>query len=170
MSADAKLDAFFQVLTPGSGHYKIIADMMALFCAVSADNTLPAVGLTDYGPNFEGADVEDLWTQLFTTFPDDIKLTEIPPRTRSTGGPTTIMVQTRLEGTHKHDWFSHAHRPGHKDHHSPPLSGLPVAHPNKKMDLPACAVFTFDGSDLITKLSIYFDRYRMAKQLGAALP
>lgn len=168
MSADTKLNDFFQVLTPGAaGHYKNVAEMMALFCAVSADNKLPAVGLTDFGPNFEGADVEDLWEQLFKTFPDDIKLTEIPPRTRSTG-PTTIMVQTRLEGTHKHDWFSHAHPPGHKDHHSPPLSGLPVA--NKKMNLPACAVFTFDGSDKITKLSIYFDRYRMAKQLGAPLP
>ena len=169
MSADTQLDAFFAVLTVGDPTYQNTTDMMNLFCAdnPSANPTIPCVGVTDYGPQFKGrADVLTLWAQLFTTFPDDIALTQILPRTYSKAAPTTIIVQTKLSGTHKADWFE----PNTHPHYSPPLSGLPIA--GNTMSLAACSVFTFDSSHnpLITKVAIYFDRYRMAKELGAHLP
>jgi hypothetical protein len=33
------------------------------------------------------------------------------------------------------------------------------------MKIPACAVFTFDAGNKITRLAIYLDRYRMMRQL-----
>ena len=169
MSAvDDTLDAFLAILTVGSGTYQIVDDMMALFCADDKKHKIPFVGLTDYGPSFlYQDDIKKLWKQLFVTFPDDFSLTQVPPRGYSNAGPDTILVQTRLGGTHKADWFE----PYNDDHYSPPLSGLPVQ--KKSMNIPACAAFTFDGNVApakITKVAIYFDRYRMAKTLGANLP
>jgi hypothetical protein len=165
MDANDTLDTFFKILTVGSGDYQQVDDMMALFCDDDHGKKIPFVGLTDYGPSFQYKDdIRQLWTQLFLTFPDDFSLTEVPPRGYSNAGPNTILVQTRLGGTHKADWFE----PYTNNHYSPPLSGLAVT--KKSMNLPACAAFTFDGAYKITKIAIYFDRYRMAKTLGANLP
>jgi hypothetical protein len=164
---DPTLDDFFNVLNNVSdtNYHSSTYLTTSVFCAeVGSPPTLPAVGITDHGPNFQGtADVKLLFDQLFTSFPD-VALAPLSgaPRLYSTDG-FTIGIQTTLTGTQKDKWFKHA-TGGQKDHYSPPLSDI---KPDKihVMVIPACAVFNFDNSNLITRLWLYLDRYRMQQQL-----
>jgi hypothetical protein len=160
--ADPTLDNFFKALNDPtfSPNYHSVNYLMAnIFCPDTG--VLPCVGITDYGPQFNGAgDVAGLFTQIFSSFPD-FTLTPIPPRLYS-GDGLTIGVQGTLGGTQAADWFSKGHK-----HYSPPISGIT---PDKihLMKVPACSVFTVNAGNQITKWALYLDRYRMARQLTPA--
>ena len=168
MSTDSVLDDFLRVINdPTYGVYHQVAPYLMghVFCADTG--TLPCVGITDYGPQFIGApDVQRLFTQLFTSFPD-LSMNPTPPPTRFySTDQTGISIQATLAGTQVAEWF-----PKGDAHYSPPLSGIT---PDKiyLMKVPACAVFTFDAAgpaaNHIVKISIYTDRHRMARQLTPA--
>lgn len=167
---DTTLDDFLEVMNDsGSPHYHDVNWLMgSVFCpdnnAANPKDRLPTVGITDHGPNFYGqADVTDLWKQVFTTWPD-FALTPVAgcPRLYSpdsgSGAPRKIAIQAWLTGTQQGNWFPAGHA-----HYSPPLSDIKAKQ--KKTNLPACAVFTFDANDRIAHMAIYLDRYRMAQQL-----
>lgn len=167
MSNDVTLDEFFTILNDSlsAASYHNVSQLMSqVFCAENPQKTIPAVGITDHGPQFIGKDsVAELFGQLFKTFPD-MELTPVrgAPRLYSQGDPKTIGIQTTLAGAHQEEWFPRGHK-----NYSPPLSGI---HPDKHhvMKIPACAVFTFDDSGKVTRLAIYLDRYRMMRQLTPA--
>lgn len=167
---DRTLDDFLKGLNDSDfpHHHDVDWLMGSVFCpdnkAANQKERLPTVGITDHGPNFYGeADVAGLWKQVFTTW-HDFALTPIAgsPRLYSpesqSGAPRKIAIQTWLTGTHHENWFGVGH-----PHHSPPLSDIEAT--GKRTNLPACAVFTFDGSGRIVHMAIYLDRYRMAQQL-----
>lgn len=165
MSSDASTAEFFKVLNDAAftGHHDVDYLMSKVFCAEDAQRKVPCVGITDHGPQYVGAaDVAELFRQLFTTFPD-LTLTPVPgaPGLESPPkySPKTIGLQTTLTGTHLAPWFPLGHR-----FFSPPLSNI---HPDKvhTMKVPACAVFTVDDRDRVSRLAIYLDRYRMKQQL-----
>ena len=172
MGNDTTLNDFFRILAapvpPAERNSNADADylMTNVFCPDSPDHYYPCVGITEHlrpvGPAFFGAaNVRVLLVQLFTTFPD-LALTSLPgePRLYShcSFSPKTIGVQTTLVGTHKAKWFQKPHPA-----HSLPLSAIEVS--NKKVEIPAFAVFTFDNNDRICQLAIYLDRYKFMTQL-----
>jgi len=161
MHIDATLDAFFEILDPLGGQYQNLNNLMNnVFCPNTG--MLPWVGISRYGPQFEGAPaVRQLFRQLFVTFPN-AALTEVTPRFYCPGGgstpPTGIAVQTTLSGTQKALWFQTPPA------FSPPLSNI-TPDGLHSMHVDACAVVFFDGNDKITQLSLYFDRYLLSQQL-----
>jgi hypothetical protein len=167
MSNDDTLKTFFEIFNDDAStkHHDARQLMSAVFCADNARHKLPCVGVTDHGPQYVGAaDVAELFQKLFTTFPE---ITLEPLRHAPylySKDKKTIAVQASLKGRHHADWFP----PGHK-FYSPPLSNI---HPDKVhiMDIPACAVFTFDDSERVARLAIYLDRYRMQQQLTTGAP
>ncbi len=173
MSDDATLDLFFGILNdPALPAYHDVDQLMKqVFCAEVANPTpppdvFPCVGITDHGPQFDGAaEVKDLFERLFGAFPD-MAWTPVPgaPRLYSKNdySPKTIGSQIMVWGTHKGDWFEKGHK-----HYSPPLSDI---HPDKVhlMRVPACAVFAFDAKHRIRQLALYMDRHRMKEQLTPA--
>ncbi len=162
MSNNDTLNAFFEIINDDTStkHHDVRQLTSQVFSAENPRQKIPSVGVTDHGPQYVGtADVAELFQKLFAAFPE---MTLEPLR----GAPhlysndkNTIAVQTTLKGRHHAEWFP----PGHK-FYSPPLSTI---HPDKVhvMDIPACAVFTFDDKHRISRLSIYLDRYRMQQQL-----
>ena len=70
MPIDATLDAFFEILDPLGGQYQNLNNLMNnVFCPNTG--MLPWVGISRYGPQFEGAPaVRQLFRQLFVTFPN----------------------------------------------------------------------------------------------------
>ena len=162
MTADATLDAFFDILDPSDAQYKHLNDLMNnVFCPNTG--TLPWVGISKYGPQFQGAPaVRQLFQQLFVTFPDG-SLAEVAPRFyyplgAAAAAVTGIAVQTTLSGTHKALWFQTPPA------YSPPLSNI-TPDGLHSMSVDACAVVFFDGNHKITQLSLYFDRYSLSQQL-----
>jgi hypothetical protein len=158
-SNNETLDAVLSILNnTGDAHYHIASYLVTThFCA--NDNatapTIPSVGLTTYGPSFFGqTDVTALFTEIFNSFPD-FAFNVVPPRYNSAAG---IAIRGTISGTQKKSWF-HMGNP----HYSKPISDIYPAG-NKKADVPACAIVSFDAFE-ITNLMIYFDRYIMNQQL-----
>jgi len=157
--SDATLDAFLDILNDQNNpNYHDVPTLLTLFCADNAAMGIPSVGLTDDGPTFLlQARINDLFTQLFTSFPQ-LQFSPIKTRLYS-GSGDKIAIQARLvTGPHVARWFQHPS--GLK---SKPISDIPPT--GKASNLPACAVFGFDVSDCITNISIYFDRYKLALDL-----
>ena len=162
MSSDKTLTDFLNYFNAQNTNH-----LMTLFCKDDpGPPVIPCVGITTstvglippqagFGPTFIGtAEIKNLFDTLFTTFPD-VTLTQIPGTSElySKDLTTNIAIQTKLQGTHKDKWFRD------KKHYSKPLSDIYPA--SNQMTLPACPVFTFNGTFAITQLAIYFDRYFM---------
>jgi hypothetical protein len=122
---------------------------------------------TPVGPWFYGQygpkSITSVFTALNQSFPD---LVLTYPNAKRLEDGSTVAVEASLDtGKQNADW----HPVGAGA--SPPISNIvhaPHAKPNGSLHLPVCAVFTFDptpGSILIQNLALYFDRYRMAKDL-----
>jgi hypothetical protein len=136
----------------------------------------PGVGITDHGPGFFGkSDIGTFFLQLFTTF-HDMQWTwppaAIPAAPMLSDGANTFGFQMDVTGTFEKPWFSHA-----SGFASQPLSQLGTGthqHLGKKRGnaggVPACAVFTFDGTAqfLIKQIAIYMDRYAMMQSITNA--
>jgi hypothetical protein len=133
--------------------------VVALFCADSpsgAKPPLPYVGLTTEGPSFTGAkQITNLFQSLFTAFPD-LKFVPLGVL-HSSELPTKIAVQATMNGTHKGVWSPSTTRA------SSPINNVPAT--NRPFQVPACAIFSFDGDFKITTLGVYFDRYTIIDDL-----
>ena len=170
MGNDHTLDAFFDFCNnDSSANYHSTAYLMDNI--FGSEN--PVVGITEHGPQFVGVrDVKRLFDELINSFSRLVLLPQLSAignvpvlssRRLYSQDHSTIGVQTILAGTHVRKWF-----PDPKDsHYSPPLSTIDPdgAH---KMEIPACAVFTFDGDHKISRLQIYLDRYKLGQQLKPA--
>jgi len=143
-------------------HYHDVDYLLTLFCD-DIENR-PFVGITLRGPQFTNrANIRTLFIQLLkTTFPDmawkpanDLRMTD----------GNTIAVEVDVTGTQQAAWFQDKFK-------SLPLSQIDedtvnrLAPNNKRMCLPACMVFTFDGHYKIQQLAIYIDRYRIMDELA----
>jgi hypothetical protein len=159
---DETVTNFFLVFTPPTigtpnQYYKDLTDLMRV--VFSSPNC--SVGITNYGPQFQGAsDVRTLFRQIFVAF-NNLVFTEVAPRYyyRPPNQPAGIAVQTQLFGTQNTSWF-----PRGSAHYSPPISNI-TPDGNQSMTIDACAVFSFAANYKITQLALYFDRYSMAQQL-----
>lgn len=160
---DGTLDLFLDILSQGSDYKNLNKLMSQVFCAnVGSPPTAPWVGIANYGPQFVGVDaIRTLFSQIFfVTFPD-VQFQPISNTYRlySSQGPDTIAIQAMLSGTQVGFWFQHPSLG-----FSPPISGITPS--GKKMNVAACAVFTFNNGHRVSQLSIYFDRYLMSQQLA----
>jgi len=171
--ADDTPNDFFQVLDPSNttNEYQNLNDLMTLFCPDNADRTLPWIGISKYGPQFQGTSaVRNLFRQLFVTFPDGA-LAEVDPTHRfyyprgvAAVAITGIATPTALSGTQTALWFQTP------PYYSPPISNI-TPDGKHSMSVDACAVVAFDpNSHKITQLALYFDRYSMSEQLTPTKP
>lgn len=186
---DATVTTFFDVLTKpaGGGSHDIQSDLNVLMNQVFVPdnhllqkNALPCVAITEHGhaqgPAFYGAaEVVDLFTHLFTSFPDlaltprsDLRL--YSPYTQPAYSQITVGVQSTLVGTFEKRWY-----PTTDPHYSAPLSDLKpaagtTADPFKVATVPAVAVFTFGDPvhfpTRVTQLAMYLDRYHFVQTLN----
>ena len=159
--------AFFNAFaaTPNSGQINTLVDTY-----FSANATLGISPGSDTkigppsGPQFPTpAAIKTLFNQIITSFPN---ATFIPVPSQaaavycSSSNPPMIMVQANLNtGMQQTQWF-----PFGSAAYSKPLSDI---EPDTKQNayVPACAVFSFNASYLITNLAIYMDRWQMAADL-----
>jgi hypothetical protein len=183
-SPDNNLDQFFADLlsfvngsqTPAQK----AATLLTFFCAESAGHPkIPAIGITNHGPQanqpyFKGTqEVTDLWTWFYKSFdkfsfaPTTLEMpggTVAAPRFQATvtpGGNQIPMraVQCDLSGTYRLQWHP-------TNHDSPPLSTIPVpSSGHLSTHIAATAVFAFDASNLITRMWVYMDRYKLQTDL-----
>ena len=108
--------------------------------------------------------IQTLFSQLFNSFPN---MEWTATALRLTGG-NVIGIEMDVTGRQDQTWFQDV------NFGSPPLSqiqqsDIDQAIANRKsMNIPAFAVFTFDGSAqfLVQNLAIYFDRYKTMDQLA----
>ena len=185
-SPDDNLTQFYQTLANFSGGGPAPpqkgAALGAFFCGdLPGPPQIPAIGITNHGPYgpkepyFLGqADIQDLWKQFYISFPDDfyfqpanIVLPGSPGGVRapvfSSNAPVPMRaVQCDLKGTFKSDWYQTPH-----PHTSPPLSTI---HPKPggpyfNVSIAACAAFSYDNANQITRLWIYMDRYKLQTDL-----
>lgn len=112
---DQVLDNFFTIVNTPHGTPAVDAANLRsqVFCRNGGTDPdwIPRLGITEHGNNLgprfiDEAQVEALFVQLFTSFPD-LQMTAFGPRTYSSAGPTTIGVQTTLTGTYEKIWFQH---------------------------------------------------------------
>jgi hypothetical protein len=180
MPADAQdaMNLFFSVTDLGGANYGNIDFLMTnVFAPDSAQSTIPTAGITDHGPQFIGAaDVQNLFSILFTrTFKNTFFISPrlsrmvdplIPATPLFSADGFTCSIQTVLGGIHKGKWFQHNDivPPNNIDHYSKPISDAPAV--GNRTEVPASAVFFLDGNFRMTRLSMYFDRYRMNKNLN----
>lgn len=156
---------FLDVFTPGEGNYKKIDYLMAKVFSGTPSVGI-AAGASPAGPQFDGIDeVRAFFTRLTDSFPE-LSFTAIPPYCYSPDtNANTIIVQATLKtGPHKKSWF----QKGEKDigkFYSKPLSDI-VPDGTKQSKVPTCAVFTFDAKNMVQRLGIYMDRWRMAEELS----
>jgi hypothetical protein len=174
---DNTLGLFFNVINGAGAHHQNLDYLMQNVFSPNGGatgahplGTIPAVGITDHGPQFYGAgEVRLLFQTFFTAFPDAQILPQLSPGVPSkrlySQDQTMIGIQTILAGTQKDLWFQHRSTAlGLPDHYSPPLSDI-EPDGSHKMQLPAAAAFNFDANSKISQLSLYFDRYLMNSQL-----
>ncbi len=170
------ITAFLNVFTSGNTSASKVQDIVNLFCGDGQDswgNPIPAVGITDHGPQFLNvAGVTLLFTSLFHSFPNialqPAAIPNAPPHYPPflfspaaappyAYAPPTIGLQTTLTtGPFVAPWFQ---QPG-DPHHSPPLSPITPNPGVPGVTIPACCIFTFNNSAKIMQLAIYMDRYR----------
>jgi hypothetical protein len=156
------------------------ATLTGFFCPQSAGPPeIPAIGITNHGlqanqPYFKGVtEVTNLWLwfyKCFDSFTFAPTTLEMPggnapaPRFQATvaaGGTQIPMraVQCDLSGTYQLQW----HPPNHD---SPPLSTIPIpTSGHLSTHIAATAVFAFDANNLITRMWVYMDRYKLQTDL-----
>jgi hypothetical protein len=162
------------------------AILAGFFCDDSAGPpAIPAVGITNHGPQGQPdqpyfvlqAGVNLLWTTFYDSFkkftfaPTTLELPggSVPaPRFKTTVTAGTnqipmIAVQCDLSGTYTKQWLPH-------NHHSPPLSHIPVASTPLPTHVAATAIFAFNSSNLITRMFVYMDRFKLQRDLLAGSP
>jgi hypothetical protein len=175
---DATLDHFFNVINGvGTQHYQDLNYLMQQVFCPNANPTsahplgsIPAVGITNHGPQFYGADqVRLMFDTLFTVFPNFQSTPQLSPNVAAkrlySHDQTMIGIQTTLTGTQKAKWFQHTIAvAGKPDHYSPPISDI-EPDGTRSITLPVANVMTFDENGKIVQLSMYFDRYLMNSQL-----
>jgi len=145
-----------------------LQDLMDQFCLDSGSgaNAVPTVGLTNrQGPMFVGrAAIQTLFGQLFKSF-QNMVWTATALRLKE---GNVIGIELDVTGRHDREWFQG------DPFGSPPFSQIQQGnidpHPGNRrtMNIPAFAVFTFDGSAncLVQNLALYFDRYKLMDQLA----
>jgi hypothetical protein len=176
------VQSFLTYFTPSNTNYGKVGDqstagtLMNLFSSddnVNVPLTYPIVGITDHGdatnyvigPGFVGqTDIKGLFNQLFSTTGGafgSLTFKDIGFPWMYSNDQTVIAVRLNLQGTQQGPWFSQGTAGG--KHYSLPLSEIT---PNSNQSqLPTCAVFTFNGSNQITNLALYLDRYKMLYDL-----
>jgi hypothetical protein len=160
--SNATIASFFAVVGPqgSSPQHQNVTVMQSLFVQDSPPGNpiYPNIGLTTGGPQFKGQRaIGVLFQQLFTSFPNIV----FAPANglQLTDGNTTAIEATLSTGNQVARWL-----PG--GHASAPLSPIVPDGKHSSQYLPVCAVFTFDNSNgLIQNLALYFDRWRLAKDL-----
>jgi hypothetical protein len=160
--SNATIAAFFGVVGPpgSSPQHQNIAVMQSLFVQDNPPGNpiYPNIGLTTGGPQFTGQQaIHTLFHQLFTSFPDIV----FAPANglQLTDGNTIAIEATLSTGVQVAQWFQDKLA-------SPPLSPIVPDKKHHSDYLPVCAVFTFDkNSGLIQNLALYFDRWKLAKDL-----
>jgi hypothetical protein len=172
-----QITAFLNVFTSGKSSHDKVQDLVNLFCGNGNDNwgnPIPAVGITDHGPQFINvAGITLLFSSLFDSFPNIVlqaaNIANAPPNyppflfSPSAAPPyaytpPTIGLQTTLvTGPLKKPWFPNAGDP----HHSPPLSPIAGNLGAPGVTIPACCIFTFNANSKIMQLAVYMDRYRL---------
>ena len=160
--SNATIAAFFGVVGPpgSSPQHQNIAVMQSLFVQDNpqANPIFPNIGLTTGGPQFTGQQaIHTLFQQLFTSFPNIV----FAPANglQLTDGNTIAIEATLSTGVQVAQWFQGKLA-------SPPLSPIVPDKKHHSDYLPVCAVFTFENSSgLIQNLGLYFDRWKLAKDL-----
>lgn len=158
----ATIANFFAVVGPpgSSPQHHNVPFMQSLFVQDTPPGNpiFPNIGLTTGGPQFTGQKaIGILFQHLFTSFPNVV----FAPvnALHLTDGNTTGIEATLSTGNQVAKWS-----PG--GHASAPLSPIVPDGKHSSQYLPVCAVFTFDhNSGLIQNLALYFDRYKLAKDL-----
>jgi steroid delta-isomerase-like uncharacterized protein len=96
-----------------------------------------------WGEHFRGhAGVRQFYQQLMSALPD----LEIEVQ-RQHVAADAILVEVIIRGTHLGEW-----------------KGLPAT--GRRVELPLCGVYTFDGDDRLAGERIYYDRATALRQLG----
>jgi hypothetical protein len=169
------LDLFFSVMNPtmpdgsASANYGNINFLMQnVFSQDATASTIPAVGITDYGPQFLGADdVKHLFDKLLhKTFKNTFFISPMSTYLIA-NNQSMAAAQTLLGGTQTDVWYQHNDKtpPHNKDHYSPPISTI-QPDGTHSTEVPAVAVFTFGANFFVNQLSMYFDRYKMNQDLN----
>jgi hypothetical protein len=157
------LNEFLETINTSQNNpnYHNVPHLMTLFCPDDAN--YPIVGITQRGPQFQfQAAITKLFKQLLvTSFPD---MAWTPANALRLTDRSTIGVQIDVTGTQAATWFQDSFK-------SDPLSQLDAETIAKlvqsnQMEIPACAVFTFDDQSRIQQLAIYLDRYKIMDQLS----
>ena len=151
-------------ISQNNPNYHDVTHLMTLFCPDDAN--YPIVGITQRGPQFQfRAAITKLFNQLLVvSFPD---MAWTPANALRLTDGSTIGVEIDVTGIQISSWFQDSFK-------SDPLSqigdetiaGLIQSDQANQMDIPACAVFTFDAKYCVQQLAIYLDRYRMMDQLA----
>jgi hypothetical protein len=106
--------------------------------------------------------IKKLFDKLLTdAFPD---MAWTPASTLRMAEGNTIALEVDVTATQKGEWF----QDNFKSHPLSQIDATTIANlsSNNQMDVPACMVFTFDGSYKIQQLAIYMDRYKMMDDLA----
>jgi hypothetical protein len=151
-------------ISQNNPNYHDVTHLMTLFCPDDANH--PFVGITLRGPQFKNqAAIKKLFNQLLVvSFPD---MAWTPANALRPTDGSTIAIEIDVTGSQISSWFQDSFK-------SDPLSqiddetiaGLIQSDQTNQMDIPACAVFTFDAKYRVQQLAIYLDRYRMMDQLA----
>ncbi len=138
--------------------------LMSLFCDDDQNLGVPFVGIALRGPQFKfKSSIRKLFAQLLSISFQDMAWTPAAPLRLTDGN--TIAVEIDVTAKHVREWFTDSFK-------SPPLSHIDQATIDdlgankRKMDIPACAVFTFGDDHRVQQLAIYMDRYKMMDQLA----
>ena len=151
-------------ISQNNPNYHDVTHLMTLFCP--DDAKYPVVGITQRGPQFQfHAAIKKLFNQLLVvSFPDMAWMPANP--LRPTDG-STIAVEIDVTGIQISSWFQDLFKSdplSQIDHET--IAGLIQSNQANQMDIPACAVFTFDAKYCVQQLAIYLDRYKMMDQLA----
>ena len=165
MSNIDTLDDFLKTINDRNfANYHSVGHLITLFSPDDPVEEAPSVGIAWRGPQFKRRSaIQKLFAQLLEISFEDMAW-KPANNLRMTDGDT-IAVEIDVTAKHVREWFTDSF-------HSPPLSLIDqksldeLGASKKSMDLPACAVFTFDGNHKIRNLAIYIDRYRMIDQLA----
>jgi steroid delta-isomerase-like uncharacterized protein len=96
-----------------------------------------------WGEHYEGPHgVRAFYQQLMKALPD----LEIAVEQQHFAGDA-ILVEVTIRGTHLGEW-----------------RGLPAT--GRKIEIPLCGVYTFDGNDRLAGEKIYYDRATVLRQMG----
>ena len=136
--------------------------------------TAPSLGIAagdqsqgpQLGPQFVSVkDVTMCFKQIITSFPAATFTTLPAVNPVYLAGSNQEAVPAVLT-TNKHQapWFQFGSKA-----YSKPLSDIEPDN-NQQSVVPACTIFSFDGSNLITNLAIFMDRWQMAVDLWPSKP